>query len=118
MSEESRVELDFVLSILSQKRARFVCYYLMSDNISKVNELFLAREVGAWETGVELSQVSTENVLHLLEDLQDDLLPRLDEAGLVEYNPGNGVVRYGNPPEPFARLLTVCQSFEQPNPSP
>lgn len=115
MSNEDDPELDIVLSSLSEQRARFVCYYLMAEDISKVNELYLAREVAAWETGTEPSQVPTERVMQMLENLQDDLLPRLDEAHLVEYNSAEGTVRYGDPLEPFERIVLICQSIEQPN---
>lgn len=117
MSGDDEPELDCVLSVLSQRRARFICYYLMADDISGVNELFLAREVATWETGIDPSQVPTEKVMRLLEELRDDLLPRLDAADLIEYSSARGTVQYGDPPEPFSRLVTICQSIERPDPS-
>ncbi|WP_226010063.1 DUF7344 domain-containing protein [Halomicrobium salinisoli] len=107
-------KLDRVLSVLSLRRARFVCYYVKTDHNIELNELYLAREVAAWETGTDPSQVGTEKVFAVLSELQEDLLPDLDETGLVAYDRGNGSVRYGDPPEPFAQLLGVCQSVEHP----
>lgn len=117
MPDEDEPRLDCVLSVLSQRRARFICYYLMASDISEVNELFLTMEVAAWETGIDPSQVPTEKVMYLLEELRDNLLPRLDAAELIEYNAARGTVRYGDPPELFADLVNVCQSIEQPDSS-
>jgi hypothetical protein len=115
MSNSDLPELDLVLSVLSDRRARFICYYLLADDIAEVNELYLAREVAAWETGIEPSQVPTETTTQMLETLQDDLLPRLDTARFVTYHAGKGTVRYGNPPEQLSRLVTLCRSIEQPS---
>lgn len=106
--------LDKVLSALSSRRARFVCYYVGADDVSGVNELFLAREVAAWETGTDPARVPTEKVTQILDELQKGTLPDLDEAGMITYDRGTGTVRYGNPPDPYARLLGICQSIEQP----
>lgn len=107
-------DLSFVLSILSRERARLVCYYLMAEDVSAVNELFLAMEVATWETGVDRSRVSTERVTCILESLRDETLPRLDEAQLIAYDTRNGTVRYDTPSEEFARLLRVCREIDQP----
>ena len=104
-------DLDCILSALACRRSRFVCYYLAADDVSEINELFLAREIASWETGRSPSQVSTEKALGLLEELQDDVFPSLDDAGLIEYNPQNGTVRYGDPAEPIERVLDICRSI-------
>lgn len=116
MADGGEVTLDSALTVLSRRRARFICYYLMSEDVSEVNELFLAREVAAWETGTDSSQVATEKVTAVLDELQDETFPELDDIGLIEYNRGTGSVRYGDSPNQFERLLEVCRSIEQPEP--
>lgn len=110
------VSLDSVLTVLSRQRARFICYYLMSEDVTEVNELFLAREVAAWETGIDSSQVATEKVTTVLDELQDETFPGLDDIGLIEYDRGTGSVRYGDSPNEFERLLEVCRSIERSEP--
>lgn len=113
-TDGGRVDLDELLATLSSERARFVCYYLTAEDVSEVNELFLAREVAAWETGTDPSQVTTEKATVLLEEMREDTLPRLDAVGLVSYDPGRGTVRYGDPPDQVARLVSACRAIEQP----
>lgn len=114
MADEISTQLELVLSALSCQRSRHVCYYLAADDIGEINDLFLAREIAAWETGITLKQVPTEKVTDILENLQNELLPRLDQSGLIIYDEGKGVVRYGSPPEPFGQILNICRSIDRP----
>lgn len=115
MDPSHRIDLDFVLSVLSDSRARLVCYYLQSNDGTEVNELYLARKVSAWETGSDVSEVSTEKVTAVLSELQRQLLPQLHRAGLVAYAPERGTVQCEQPPERLANLLAACRAIDQPD---
>lgn len=85
---------------------------MMADDVDVVNELFLAREVAAWETGTNPSLVPTEKVMQVLEEMQKEMLPRLDKAGLIAYDPAVGTVGFGDPPDEIMQLLHACESIE------
>lgn len=107
--------LDIILSALSSRRARSVCYYLMADDVDVINELFLAREVAAWETGTNPSMVPTEKVMQVLKEMQKETFPQLDKAGLIAYDSAVGTVGFGDPPDEVMQLLHACKSIERPN---
>ena len=113
-TDGGRPDLDGVLLALTCRRSRFVCYYLAADDVSEINELFLAREVASWEVGDPPAQISTEKALGVLTELQDEVFPTLSDADLIEYDSQNGTIEYGTPPESAERILSVCQSIEQP----
>lgn len=115
MTDGGYAGLDAILSGLSTRRARFICYYLMADDVDEINELFLAREVTAWETGTDPSMVPTEKVLQVLEEMQEETLPKLDDAGLIAYDSAVGTVRYGDPDKRVTELLHTCRSIERPD---
>ena len=106
--------LDVALRALSSQRSRYVCYYLLADDVGEINETYLAREVASWETGVAPSRVPTEKVDRVQRELRDETLPTLDCAGFIKYDPQSGNVEYGHPSGPCERLLQVCKQIEQP----
>lgn len=114
MTVDGDSSLDLVLETLADRRARLVAYYVAAEDVTEINELYLAREVAAWETGIEPEQVPTETATDVLATLQEETLPRLDRIGLVAYDPGRGTVRFGDPPEQYERILRILQSVEQP----
>jgi len=107
-------ELNRVLETLSSQRARHVCYYMTADDISEIDIAYLARQVAAWETGDELSQVQTETINRIAVELHHDTLPDLEKIEFLSYDSRTGTIRYRQPSETFLRLLRTCKSIERP----
>jgi hypothetical protein len=84
--------LDDVYSLLSNRRRRFVIHRLLQtgDTCSLRD---LSRMVAAWEYEKEPREVSATERHRVYNGLQQLHLPKLDRAGLVEYDADRGVVR-------------------------
>jgi len=76
---------------LAAKRRRRVLYYLLETNRSSVEEL--ATVLCGWEATSGETMQTTGDRRECLIVLSHNHLPKLAEAGLVEYNPTTGSVR-------------------------
>ena len=99
-------QLDATLELLANQRRRYVLYYLREQgNPVTVDEL--ADEITVWnlEPSSDRSQI--------LADLHHSQLPRLDEAGVVEFDPEEGYVSLTTDPEaPITEYLDLAASEE------
>ncbi len=98
--DESATTIDEVLEALAAKRRRLLVDVLASHG----QELTLpdaAEEVAEREANRPLSELSAERVARVYISLYHDHLPRLVEAGLLEYDQEHDLVRptMGWPPE-------------------
>ena len=109
-ADEVRTQLDTILEAVSHQRRRNVLYYLYDHTTAATRSL--ARELTAWEAGVPVDEVSAEDREHMLIDLHHTHLPKLADAGIIEYDPRSGAIRYREPPAMLERCLLFCESLE------
>ena len=102
-------ELDSDLAILSSSRRRHSLYYLRENEIASVDELadHLADEDGDAAVSAD-DRFETPELALVHSDL-----PALRDAGVIEYDPRNGTVRYRRPPESVRALLELCSRLER-----
>lgn len=82
---------DTVYDLLSNKRRRFVISKLRrTDGAVSVNEL--SEAVAAWENDVEIDELTDKQIKRVYVSLYQIHIPKLDEAGLVDYDKDAGEV--------------------------
>lgn len=93
MEEEERREFseDEIFYILSNQRRRYVLYYLKQHD-GPVELMEVVRQLAAWEEGISVDEVSEQAHKRAYVALYQTHIPRLEEAGLVEYDPDSGLL--------------------------
>lgn len=83
---------DLVFEVLKSPRRRYVLYYLRKNggwvDLSEVTE-----QVAAWENDTTIEGLESEQRKRVYISLYQTHLPKLDEAGVVEYDQTRGVIR-------------------------
>ena len=99
-------QLDATLELLSDQRRRYVLYYLREQgNPVSVDEL--ADRVTMWENepSIDRSKIRA--------DLHHSQLPRLDDAGVVDFDPEEGYVSLATGTDaPITEYLDLAASEE------
>ncbi|KYH25582.1 hypothetical protein HAPAU_22560 [Halalkalicoccus paucihalophilus] len=85
---------DDVFDILRNRRRRYVLGYL-SDQESVVELSELAEELANWESEDEDAYITHRDRKRAYVSLYQTHLPKLDRAGIVEYNQPRGTVELG-----------------------
>lgn len=90
-SDQDQLSQDVVFDLLSSPRRRFVLYYLNQiDEEVTIGEL--ADEVAAWENEVDVEDLSSQQRKRVYVSLYQTHVPKMDDAGIVEYDSDSGVV--------------------------
>lgn len=88
-SDEPLLTKDLVFGILQNKRRRDVLRYLMSVD-RMVTQAELAEQIAAQENGITVAELDSAQRKRVYVALYQTHLPKLDEAGLIEYNSNRG----------------------------
>lgn len=88
-SSESELSQDVVFDILSSPRRRYVLYYLRTTD-EPVKLTNLAEQVAAWENETEPENITEQERKRVYVSLYQTHIPRLDEAGIIEYDKESG----------------------------
>ena len=94
LSEAETPSLDLVFDLLADQRRRYALYYLydVSDGVATVDE------VAEYVLRLEDGDHSDEHERHVLTALQHVHLPKLEDAGILEYDSRSETVRYWSRP--------------------
>jgi hypothetical protein len=109
---DSNLTRDEVFKMLSNRRRRYVLHYL-GRNDAPVSLRALAEQVAAWENGVEHDPTSDERK-RVYTALQQFHLPRMDGAGVVEYDHHRGIVELTEAAERFDVYLDIVPKNDIP----
>ena len=88
---ESDLSQDIVFDILSSTRRRYVLYYLRTTD-GPVRLTDLAEEVAAWENETDRAEITDQERKRVYVSLYQTHIPRLAEAGLVNYDKDSGQI--------------------------
>lgn len=91
-SDREPLSQDLVFDLLSSPRRRFVLYYLRSEAES-MQLTDLADEVAAWEYESTVEELTEQERKRAYVSLYQTHVPKLAEAGLIDYDPDSGTVR-------------------------
>ncbi|ELY48960.1 DUF7344 domain-containing protein [Natronolimnohabitans innermongolicus] len=89
--EEQRLSKDVIFELLKNRRRREVLAYLLeSDDTVTLGEL--AEQIAAWENDTEVSALSSDQRKRVYVALYQTHLPKMDDAGIVEYDQDRGLI--------------------------
>lgn len=82
-----------VFDVLSNRRRRYALHHLKQRSDHRVSLAELSRRVAAWEQGTDPEEITYEDRKSAHTSLSQFHLPKMRDAGLVEFDPDDGVVR-------------------------
>jgi hypothetical protein len=89
-SDESLSE-DELFDVLASRRRRYAVHAL--EDVDGETDLgTLAEQVAMWEYDVDVGELSSTERKRVYTALQQSHLPKMDEAGLVDFNKDRGVI--------------------------
>ncbi|WP_276300487.1 DUF7344 domain-containing protein [Halorussus lipolyticus] len=82
---------EVVFEMLSNRRRRYVVYYLLdADGEAELRDL--SRTIAAWENDKRPDEVTSTERKRVYNALQQAHLPKMDDAGLVEFDSSRSTV--------------------------
>ena len=90
-TDNQELSRDRVFDILSSPRRRYVLHYLRTEE-SPIELTALAEEVAAWENDTTVENLSSQDRKRVYVSLYQTHIPKLSEAGLIEYDSESGSV--------------------------
>jgi len=94
-SGPKRLSKETIFSMLSNQRRRYVLYYL-NRNPGSVSLRDLAERIAAWENDVDVDDLDYKQRKRVYTSLHQTHLPKLDEAGIVDYDRDGGTITLAN----------------------
>mgnify|MGYP006296026515 CR=1 FL=1 len=114
--QESPVEgipVETMYDMLRNKRRRLVLHYLLNAHNHEAVLGSVATQIAAWENEIPVSAVTSTLRKRTYNTLQQNHLPKMDEAGLIEYERDRGTIVLASDPrqlELFLRALPKVNS--------
>ena len=97
-AESEPLSRDLVFDVLKNRRRRYALHYLRrAEESVQLSEL--AEQVAAWENGIEIGAISAAERKRVYTALYQSHLPKLDDAGIVDYNQNRGIVELSDAAE-------------------
>jgi hypothetical protein len=100
---------DDLFEVLSNRRRRYVLHYLCRRDGEAVELSDLVTQVAAWENGTDPEQLSYDDRKSVHISLYQHHVPKMDEAGVVEYDQRSGVVELRVDPAEIAGFLRTFE---------
>ena len=91
--EADQLSKSEIFDVLRNERRRYVLHYLERTDEGTVELGDLATTIAAWENGISVAEVSSNQRKNVYTTLQQSHLPRMDRAGVVEFDRKRGLVR-------------------------
>jgi hypothetical protein len=93
-SDDEGVSREETFTLLSNRRRRYALHMLTDDDLEEPFELGeIAEQVAAWENDVPVERLSSNQRKRAYTALQQTHLPKMSEAGVVDFDKDRGVVR-------------------------
>src|SRR6056297_942434 len=103
---EPELSRDLVFDVLKNRRRRYALHYLRrADESVQLSEL--AEQVAAWENDIEVDAISAAERKRVYTALYQSHLPKLDDAGIVDYNQNRGIVELSTAAEQIDPYLEM-----------
>ena len=90
-AQPSRLSKDVIFEVLKNRRRRDVLEYLQSEG-GTVTLAELAEQIAAWENDIEVAELNSTQRKRVYVALYQTHLPKMDDAGIVEYDRDRGNV--------------------------
>ncbi|WP_251343082.1 DUF7344 domain-containing protein [Haloplanus halophilus] len=112
-SQPDRLSKDTIFSMLSNQRRRYVLYYL-HRNPGTVELRDLAERIAAWENDVSVADLNYKQRKRVYTSLHQTHLPKLDEAGIVDYDRDRGTISLADRASELDVYLEVVGEHDVP----
>lgn len=104
---------DELFEVLSNRRRRYAVHALKSEDApAEIGEL--AEQVAAWEYDIDVGQVSYDERKRVYTALQQSHLPKMDDAGVVEFDKDRGLVEPTEAMDDVEVYMDIVQGNELP----
>lgn len=110
--ENRQFDLDAVYDVLSERRRRYVLYYLRDH--ATVSVQVVAEQIVEWESEPATEGVPVNQRGRVALDLAHRHLPRLAEADLIEYDREAKEIESAEIPAPLEHHLLLARDLESP----
>lgn len=110
---EADVSADLVFDLLSSQRRRMVLYYLRQTG-GEMTVKEISQEIAANENGISIDDLSRQQRKRVYVSLYQTHLPKLAEAGVIDYDRENGVIRLTGRGEEIDQYLDPAEPSEYP----
>jgi hypothetical protein len=87
---DSEVAKDMLFDLLISPRRRFILYYLHDLPVGETTLNDLSAEVGAWEYGKPVEELTRQERKRIYVSLYQTHVPTLAEAGIIAYDSESG----------------------------
>lgn len=104
---------DECFDLLSNHRRRYTLHYLQQRG-QPVTLGDLSEQVAAWENETPVDDLSYDERKRVYTSLQQVHLPRMDDAGVIEFDDREGTVNIGSAAEDLDIYLEVVQGRDIP----
>jgi len=109
--EDSDLSKTEIFDVLRNQRRRFVLQYLKRRE-TPVELGPLATQVAAWEYDTTVDEVTSAQRKRVYTTLQQTHLPKMDEAGIVEYDSSRGTIHSTESAEDLSVYLEIVPGNE------
>lgn len=104
---------DELFDVLSNQRRRFAVHLLKREEGSlEIGDM--AEQIAAWENGIETKEITGSDRKRVYTALQQSHLPKMDRAGVIEFNKSRGVIEATPAIEDVDLYLDVVEGKEIP----
>jgi hypothetical protein len=88
----AEISEDDLFDVLANQRRRFAVHLLKHEPDETIEIGEMAEQIAAWENGIDAAEISSSERKRVYTALQQSHLPKMDDAGVVEFNKDRGVV--------------------------
>ena len=88
----TEVSEDELFDVLANQRRRFAVHLLKREEKDRVEIGDMAEQIAAWENGIDTAEITGDERKRVYTALQQSHLPKMDDAGVVDFNKDRGVV--------------------------
>jgi len=92
VSDPDGISNDDLFEVLSNRRRRYTLHYLKQHADEAVEMGDLSTQIAAWETDTPPEELAYDERKRVHTSLYQYHAPKLDDAGIVDYDSGRGVV--------------------------
>lgn len=90
-STPDQLSKDEIFDLLKNRRRRQILAYLSeTDETATLSEL--AEQIAAWENDIEIRELNSAQRKRVYVALYQTHLPKMDDAGVIEYNQDRGLI--------------------------
>jgi hypothetical protein len=83
---------DELFDVLANQRRRFAVHLLKREEDESIAIGDMAEQIAAWENGIDTAEITGNERKRVYTALQQSHLPKMDAAGVVEFNKDRGIV--------------------------